>query len=97
MIQLFCVLDVTDFASIHRTWVEEALAGESHKRQSRWTESVAVGNESFVKDVKDGLTGRVRGRQVAESEGTFELREQQVVYHCKVKNDWNLIEWDEKY
>ncbi len=26
-----------------------------------------------------------------------ELREQQVAYHCNVRNDWNLIEWDEKY
>ncbi|WP_320040592.1 hypothetical protein [uncultured Desulfobacter sp.] len=61
LMQLFCVLDVIDFASIHRKWVEEALAGNRLKRQSRWTESVAVGDESFV---KDGLIGRVRGRQV---------------------------------
>ena len=92
LMQLFCVLDVIDFASIHRKWVEEALAGERHKRQSRWTESVAVGDESFVKDLKDGLIGRVRGRQVVESEGNFELREQQVAYHCNMGNDWNLIE-----
>jgi len=52
---------------------------------------------NFVKDVKDGLTGSVRGRQVVESEGTSELREQQIAYHRNVRNDWNLIEWDEKF
>ena len=35
--------------------------------------------------------GRVRGRQVLETEGTFKLREQQVAYHYNVRNDWNLI------
>lgn len=69
LMQLFCAFDETDFASIHRKWIEEALAGEKHQRQSRWTESVAVGDERFVKDVKDGLIGRARGRQVVENEG----------------------------
>ena len=31
-------------------------------------------------------------RQQPKSEGTFELREQQVEYYCNVRNDWNLIE-----
>lgn len=50
---------------------------------------------NYVKDVKDGLIGRVRGRQAVEREGTFELREQQVAYHCTMRNDWNPVEWDE--
>ncbi len=46
--------------------------------------------------MKDELIGRVRGRQVVESEGIFELREQQVAYHSNMGNGWNLIEWDAK-
>ncbi|MGD9900789.1 MAG: hypothetical protein AB7T22_16810 [Calditrichaceae bacterium] len=97
LMPLFCALDETDCASIHRKWIGEELAGERHQRQSRWTESVAVGDESFVKDVKDALIGRARGRQGVESDGAFELREQQVASHYKEgRNDWNLIEWDGK-
>ena len=46
--------------------------------------------------MKDGLTGQVWSRQVVDREGNFELREQQVAYHRNERNDWNLIEWDEK-
>ena len=31
----------------HKTWVEEALARAEQVRESKWTESVAVGKQGF--------------------------------------------------
>lgn len=35
----------------HRTWVDEVMKRRGNGRDPKWTESVAVGNEAFVKDV----------------------------------------------
>ena len=39
----------------HRNWVEEALRSNERKREKRWSESIAVGNLSFVEQVKTDL------------------------------------------
>ena len=36
----------------HKAWVEEALARAEQVRETKWTESVAVGSRSFVQTIK---------------------------------------------
>jgi hypothetical protein len=49
-------------------------------RESRWTESIAVGSEAFVQQTKKMLGLKARGRKVVVQKDAFELREGLVSY-----------------
>jgi hypothetical protein len=46
----------------------------------RWTESIAVGNERFVKEVKERLGVNTIWREIAGGIGSFDLRESMTAY-----------------
>lgn len=77
------LMELLQFDSINamresrRQWVEENLASGEQVRESRWTESVAVGNKSFVETVKSKLGLKAKGRRVSGAENDFILREPQ--------------------
>jgi hypothetical protein len=49
-------------------------------RRKQWSEAVAVGRRSFVKEVQQALGGCVRYRRVEEVDGLSVLREGLVPY-----------------
>jgi hypothetical protein len=65
----------------YREWVEESLAREGGKRESRWTESIAVGSKAFVDKTKAELGIKAIGREVRGADGVYELREGDVSYN----------------
>jgi putative transposase len=73
--------EMDELAESYRGWIEEALKKVSHRRDGKWTESVAVGSESFVTATKERLGFRARGRAASEKDGVFELREPVVAYN----------------
>ncbi len=58
-------------------WVEEALKAKAHSRDSRWTESIDVGNGAFLEKVEDQPQIRAKGRNVLEETGECCQREEQ--------------------
>lgn len=61
-----------------RKWQQEAVAryGEScREREAAWSESLAVGSESFVREVKQKLGSSAGFRAVEEDTEMFVLRE----------------------
>jgi hypothetical protein len=70
-----------EFRKTYRGWVEEGLKKESpSKREPRWTESIAVGSEAFVRDTKEKLGIKAMGREVMGANGSYELREPETPY-----------------
>jgi putative transposase len=63
------------FRESHLEWVNESLASSNNIRDSRWTRSIAVGSEQFVKRIKAGLSTKALGRKIREVHGGYELRE----------------------
>ena len=55
--------------------VEELLKDGTNSRQSEWTESIAVGSESFIEDIKEKLNIRAKGRKTIRAGTAFQLRE----------------------
>ena len=49
LMELLQVKDFRDVQDLSRAWVTEAVASQNHFRESRWTESIAVGTERFVR------------------------------------------------
>jgi hypothetical protein len=61
--------------------VVEALGKENYReREGRWTESIAVGNEGFVRDGKERLGPKAMWREMAGANGSYELREPAAAY-----------------
>jgi putative transposase len=92
---------VEELKRSHRDWVEESVAGQGGNRESRWTESIAIGSKAFVERTKAELGIKAIGREVMEVDGVYELREGDVSYNpnfagensgLRVENSyfWNL-------
>lgn len=69
-----------DLAEAYRGWVEESVQGGRHFRDERWTQSVAVGSEAFVRATKEKLGFKGKGREVIGGDGSYELRESPASY-----------------
>ena len=64
-----------NFQSAHGKWVDDSLVKIERKRESHWTESIAMGSEQFVKRIHSQLGVRIKGRRVIETGDTFQLQE----------------------
>ena len=86
----------------HKKGVDSCLSNGDNVRDGKWTESIAVGSESFIKQVKVLMGGMAMGRKTLESGESFQLREVQYPYiaHFGVKKSdigpQNTYVWDLK-
>ena len=86
--ELLQVRDIVDLQQSCRARIEEVLASENYFRESKWTQTIAVGSEQFVEATKQQLGIKAKGRQVIGGNGTYELREPALSYtaHFDPKN-----------
>ena len=59
----------------HFKWVDSAIQAEDYSREAKWTQSIAVGGESFIEKIKEALGFRARGRKIRRAGESFEFRE----------------------
>jgi len=59
----------------HRQWVEEGLGKAAMRRQSQWSESIAVGSPAFLEEVKARLGAKASGRRIEKGEDGHRLKE----------------------
>ena len=74
------MLQIENFADLkeaHREWIEETLNTSKVVRESKWTQSIAVGDKSFLDQIKDRLGIRAKGRKIHGSEDEYQLCEGQ--------------------
>jgi putative transposase len=45
-------------------------------KDNKWTQSIAVGNRTFIETVKKALGFRAKGRKIIGADDTYELREE---------------------
>jgi hypothetical protein len=61
-------------------WVDESLRSGDTGRESKWTESVAVGNIQFIEEVRKELGTGAAGRDILKSGASYKLREPGISY-----------------
>ena len=81
LMELLHIPTINDLSDSHKKWVEEILKAKNYVRESKWSQSIAVGSKSFIENVKAKLGIRAKSRQVRESGGLYHLREAQVPYN----------------
>ena len=74
-----------NFRESHCGLVTELLSNVI-SRQAWWSESIAVGSESFVEAIKQQLGFRAKGRKIEEANEDFQLREEIKTY--VTDSDW---------
>jgi len=78
--ELLNLNSVEELAEQQRNWVETAMEGDGSVRDSNWSESIAVGDLTFVKDVVDRLGVKAMYRDIVEENGVTVLREPKIPY-----------------
>lgn len=99
LMELLGISDSDELSLCHRNWVEEALKSKERRREKRWSESIAVGNLSFVEQIKTDLRAKGVGRKIISSGDGHELRESQLSYRghfvgeMEELSDQNSLPW----
>ena len=80
----------------HRKWVDSAIQAGNKGRETKWTQSIAVGGEPFIEKVKEALGFRTRGRKIRRAGDSFELRETMKPYGTtNALASGNTFSWDQ--
>jgi len=86
LIRLLPVESQYELKEAHRKWIEAELEKAQLIRQSKWTQSIAVGDKSFVMQFKKQLGIRSKGRKVIEEDDDYQLRDGQAGYGDGAQN-----------
>ena len=78
---LLGIKDCDQLADYHRKWVEDVLKSGSNQRDTKWTQSIAVGDKEFVMETKAKLGAKAIGRREMKNFEGYELRESQNPYN----------------
>ncbi len=95
---LLSIHDQERFQREYPHWVESELATDRNKRNGFWSESVAVGNERFVKEIQQQLAWRVRGRtDISSHDNTSILKEPPLPYNTLFNGQKDILRQNNTY
>ncbi len=66
---------------LHLNLINDALQKDKNKRQSYWSQSIAVGGKDFIERTKNQLGAKAVGRKTKSLDDGFELREKIPLYN----------------
>lgn len=78
--KLLDISSYSEFMVLHKKWIQKSLEKEDLIREEKWTKSLAVGSQFFIKSIKGELGLRGKYRQVVKRKGNWELREETYAY-----------------
>ena len=97
LIPLLQMKDIRELQESCRTRVEENLATRNQSRDSKWTESIAVGSKAFIEATIKKLGIKAKGRKIVGSKKSYELREPGVPYGVNFTPENSLLRLQNTY
>lgn len=76
LMELTGIGNIKRLRSDYETWIESALERNELKRETRWTESVAVGSKEFIERIKKRLGSKANYRAVRREKACYILKEE---------------------
>jgi putative transposase len=73
-------INISEFREHYEWLVKERIAKDQMKRESQWTEAIAVGSESFVREMAARITGRQK-LEIQRGGENWILKEAENPYH----------------
>ncbi len=80
LLNYFSIHDETHFRQEHYNWVEIELKNNALARNSRWSESIAVGSKPFISEIQQKLASLAQKRSAVSSNGVTVRKEPQQSY-----------------
>lgn len=81
LVKLFNLNNKEELKIVYDEWINSRLNEGHLKRESQWTESLAVGGKDFVDNIKDRLGIKASHRNVIKGERAFQLRNSRYPYN----------------
>ncbi len=87
------------FSHDYKYLVEQELKinNNAYKRNSVWSESIAVGNKTYIEEIKESLKSRASGRTVNSKDDNFILSEVENPYNTVFSPQKSLLSVENAY
>jgi putative transposase len=89
--------DIQTLQQQHGQWLSDELEINNSTRDMAWTESLAVGNQSFVDEVKSLLGTKAGNRKVVISGDKHILRESRARYNVHLDTEKSSLRADNRF
>ena len=80
LLNLLNLKSIEQLKAAQKEWIKDALKRNDLKRDSVWTESLAVGNEGFVEEIKQKLGVKALYRTIANKNEAYVLSDSENPY-----------------
>ncbi len=81
LLDYFSIRDENRFREEHGTWVTIELINNGLIRNQDWSESIAIGRESFTADIQQQLASRAEKRSIVSVNDATVLKEPEISYN----------------
>ena len=100
LMKLCGIENISELQRLHSQWVAHQLDTSINKREASWTESIAVGSESYIEKVNASLGIKAIHKTILERDDKFIIQEAHAPY-TSLFNDKtgtlrveNTVKWD---
>jgi len=97
LMPLLQMKDIGELQASCRKRVEEELTARNQTRDSKWTESIAVGSKVFIVATIKRLGIKAKGRKIVGSKNGYELREPAIPYGANFTPESGLLRLKNTY
>jgi len=77
---------IKELQKSQQEWIKEVMENRPLYRESKWTESLAVGSEEFVERIKEQLDIKAKSRKILKSVNDFILSDSEISYKAIFDN-----------
>jgi putative transposase len=74
LMDLLEIADNEQLCRFHKKLVEEILKSRINRRDTKWTESIAIGSRQYVQETRTKLGIKAKRRSIEENNEAYELR-----------------------
>ncbi len=82
LVSLCGFYDKSEFQIHYKTLIEEEIKNDNLKRKSYWTESIAVGNKSFIENINDSLGVLSNRKKIHSEDANYMIQEDLKPYNA---------------
>ena len=94
LLKVFGIASITAFQSQQREWVDQELMHDSLQRDERWTNSIAIGSESFIEQIKTSLGIKAIHKKVIIKERSYHIKDETSSYVPNLDSKTEAIKED---
>ena len=91
LLYLLEISSLSELQQRHLLWIDDAIQRDDAQYNAMWSNSIAVGNEAFVKAVKSQPTLKAKYRDIDTKEDAFLQRETDVTYTAHFVGETDVL------